>query len=172
METLKKFWIYFLMFIGFFLFVTILTNFLMKDDYKKINYEIVCSSPEIIVTECEATNSNGYVKGTVTNNTGEHIPSKYLQIDIYGENDIYLGSEFKELKYFNINETINFDINYKYSHANKLVIGVSDKILQEENQKNNTVAGVNIEPEITEETIRVAKPIGTLMVLHTALGAF
>lgn len=173
MGTLKKFWIYFLMFIGFFLFVTILTNFLMEDDYKNINYEVVCSSPEIIITDCKATTTTGYIRGNITNNTEEHIPIKYLQIDIYGENDVYLGSEIKELKYFNVNETINFDINYQYNNVDKLIIGIADKILEEEKEKEaNTVAGIEIEPEITEETIRIGKPIGTLLVLHTALGLF
>ena len=114
METLKKFWMYFWMFIGFFILVTILTNFLMRDDYKNAKYEIKAESPEIVVTECKAAYGNGYIKGNVTNNTGELIPLKYLQINLYDKDSVYLGSEYKELKLFNVNETINFDMSYNY----------------------------------------------------------
>ena len=69
METLKKFWKYFLMFIGFFLLITLLTNFLMRDDYKNANYEIKAKSPVIEVTGCKAAYSNGYIKGSVINNS-------------------------------------------------------------------------------------------------------
>ena len=176
MATLKKFWIYFIMFIAFFALTTFLTNGLMKDNYKNItNYEIKCESPKIVVSECKAARSNGYIKGNVTNDTGEHIPIKYLQIDLYDENDVYLGSEFKELKYFNVNETISFDINYKYNNINKLVIGVTDKTIQneeKEEQKDYTIGDVKIEPIITEDTIKIAVPIGTFLVMNTALGLF
>ena len=81
MGTLKKFWMYFWMFIGFFIFVSVLTNFLMRDDYKNSIYEIKTEIPQISVTECKASYSNGYIKGNVTNNTGEIIPYKYLQVN-------------------------------------------------------------------------------------------
>ena len=83
MGTLKKFWMYFLMFVGFFLLVTLLTNFLMRDDYKNTNYEIKSKSPVIEVTECKSAYSNGYIKGSVTNNTDKLIQIKYLKIDLY-----------------------------------------------------------------------------------------
>ena len=103
----------------------------------------------ITVTECKASYSDGYVKGSITNNTGEHIPIKYLQVDIYDENNVYLGSEFKELKYFNVNETINFEIKYKYNNVNRLVIGLTDKVLQEKEKKESYIENIKIEPKIT-----------------------
>lgn len=173
MDTLKKFWIYFLIFLAIFLLISGLTNIVMGDNYVDTSYEIVCSSPEIIITDCKATTTTGYIRGNITNNTEEHIPIKYLQIDIYGENDVYLGSEIKELKYFNVNETINFDINYQYNNVDRLVIGIADKILEEEKEKEaNTVAGIEIEPEITEETIKIGVPIGIMLSFNTLLGLF
>lgn len=174
MQKMKKFFIYFLMLIALYIFVTVLTNFEMTERFKDItnNCKITIASPKIEIEECKATHSQVYLKGKITNDTGEHIPIKYLQIDIYNENDTYLGTEFKELKYFNVNETINFDINYQYNNVDKLVFGITDKTIQEkEDKKENTIAGVQIEPEITEETIRIAKPIGTILSLNTLLGA-
>lgn len=52
MGTLKKFRIYLVLFIAFFLFTEFLVYAAMKDNYKDLsNYEIKIDSPEIQVTE-------------------------------------------------------------------------------------------------------------------------
>ena len=128
MGTIKKFWMYFWMFIGFFLFVTLLTNFLMRDDYKNGSYEIKAESPTITVSECKAAYSTGYIKGSVVNNTQEIIPLKYLQINLYNKDGVYLGSEYKELKNWYPEETINFDMSYNYLNIDKAILGFVDEI--------------------------------------------
>lgn len=161
METLKKFWMYFLMFIGFFLLVTLLTNFLMRDNYKNTNYEIKAESPAIEVTESKAAYSNGYIKGTVTNNTGELISLKYLQINLYNKDDVYLGSEYKELKLFNVNETINFDMSYNYLNIDKVTLGFTDEIPEEK--------GFNLFGNVDDQTLKIAGPIAALLIIVTVL---
>ena len=128
MGTLKKFRLYLLMFIGFFLLATLLTNFLMRDDYKNTNYEIKEDTLVIAVTECKSAYGNGYIKGSITNNTGEIIPLKYLQINLYDEYDVYLGSEYKELKNFYPKEIINFDMSYNYLNIDKATLDFVDEI--------------------------------------------
>ena len=69
MGTLKKFWKYFLLFIVMFVIIGGLTSLAMRENFKEIaNYKIIGTSPIITVTESEATNTHGYIKGTVTNN--------------------------------------------------------------------------------------------------------
>ena len=176
MGTLKKFWIYFWMFVGFFLLVTLLTNFLMRDDYKNTKYEIKAESPVITVTESKAAYGNGYIKGSVTNNTGEIIPLKYLQINLYDKDEVYLGSEYKELKNFYPQETINFDMSYDYLNIDKVTLNFVDEIPQKKGfnlfEAVYTIGGVNVEPIITEETVKIAVPIGLLLALNTTLGLF
>lgn len=161
MGTLKKFRLYLLMFIGFFLLVTLLTNFLMRDDYKNTNYEIKEESPVITVTECKSAYSNGYIKGNITNNTEEIIPLKYLQINLYNKDDVYLGSEYKELKNFYPQETINFDISYNYLNIDKVTLGFVDEIPQKK--------GFNLFEGVDDETMAIAGPIGALLVIVTVL---
>lgn len=161
MGTLKKFRLYLLMFIGFFLLVTVLTNFLMRDDYKYINYEIKAEYPSISVTESKAAYSNGYVKGSVTNSTGDLIPVKYLQINLYDKDDVYLGSEYKELKNFYPQEIINFDIGYNYLNTDKVILNITDKIPEKE--------GFNLFEGMDDDTIKIAAPIAGLLVLGTIL---
>jgi len=164
METLKKFRLYLLMFVGFFLLVTLLTNFLMRDDYKNTKYKIKAESPVIAVTECKSAYGNGYIKGSVTNNTGEIIPLKYLQINLYNKDDVYLGSEYKELKKFYPKENINFDISYSYLNVDKVELSFVNEIPQKK--------GFNLFEGVDDQTMAIAGPIGGVLVLSTLLAIF
>ena len=161
MGTMKKFWMYFWMFIGFFLFVTLLTNFLMRDDYKNRSYEIKAESPIITVSECKAAYSTGYIKGSVVNNTQEIIPLKYLQINLYNKDGGYLGSEYKELKNWYPEETINFDMSYNYLNIDKAILDFVDEIPKKE--------GFNLFEGVDNETLAMAGPIAALLVVGTVL---
>lgn len=161
MGTLKKFWMYFWMFIGFFIFVSVLTNFLMRDDYKNSIYEIKTEIPQISVTECKASYSNGYIKGNVTNNTGEIIPYKYLQVNLYDKDGVYLGSEYKELKNLYPQETINFDMKYNYLNIDKATLAFTDEIPEKK--------GFNLFEGVDDQTLMIAAPIAGLLVLVAVL---
>lgn len=162
MDTIKKFRVYFFIFIGAFFLLSLLTNFLMRDDYKNItNYEIKVESPEVVVTECKAAYSNGYIKGSVTNNTEEAIPLKYLQINLYNEDNVYLGSEYKELKNFYPQETINFDMSYDYLNINRVIIDLVDEIPQKER--------INLMENVNDEDLKIAAPIAGLLVFGTII---
>jgi len=161
METFKKLRLYVLMFVGFFILVTLLTNFLMRNDYKNTNHDIKIESPAIAVTECKSAYANGYIKGSITNNTGEIIPLKYLQINLYDKDKVYLGSEYKELKNFYPQETINFDISYSYLNIDKVELSFVNEIPQKK--------GFNLFEGVDDETMAIAGPIGTLLVVATVL---
>lgn len=172
METIKKFWTYFLIFIIGFGLVSLLTYLAMREDYRDItDYEILTKSPVILVSECKATSTGGYIKGSVTNNTGEHLQFKYLKVDLYDENDIYLGSEYKELKYFNVDETINYEINFNYKNVNKVELQIVDEIPESgsSTQEKEVVGGVKVEPTIDEYTMKIAVPIAGILLLYTIL---
>ena len=150
------------MFIVSFIIITILTNLAMRDNYKDItDYEILSSSPEIRVNECKAEYSHGYITGTVTNNTGKHFPLKYLQVDLYNKDGIYLGTEYKELKYFNVDETINFDINYSYNDTSKVVLDITDEMTKKEK--------INFFNSIDDDQLKIALPIAGILVFYTIL---
>lgn len=129
MAKMKKFLKYLIWLVLLYLIVNGLTYLATKDDYKELtNYTISTDSPKIEVTESMATYTHGYIKGQVTNNTGEHIQKTYLQLDFYDKEGIYLGKEYKALEYFNSNETIKFDVDYTYTNVSKIKIGISNQI--------------------------------------------
>ncbi len=162
MGTLKKFWKYFLLFIVMFVIIGGLTSLAMRENFKEIaNYKIIGTSPIITVTKSEATNTHGYIKGTVTNNTENIIPLKYVKINLYDKDEIYLGSEYQEIKNFYPKETINFNINYRYNNVDKIVVGLTDEKTKDEIY--------NFFSDIEDDELAIALPIAGLLVLYTVL---
>ena len=163
MERIKKFFIYFIIFIAIYLFVDLFTNISMKEKYDDINnYQININSPKITIMEGKRTYSHGYIKGNILNDTGEHIKDKYLQFDFYNENGAYLGTESEEIKYFNVGETINFDINYEYNNVNKIKISFVDEVIKPEKNTFNIF-------DVEDETLKIALPIGIILGLYAIL---
>lgn len=163
MAKIKKFFLYFLMFIAVYIFVTILTNFSMKENFKDIqNIQVGVSSPKILIEESKATNTHGYIKGNITNDTGEHIKDKFLQFDFYNKNGLYVGTKSQEIKYFNVNEKVNFDITYNYENVNSIKISFVDEVIKKE------ISSVKFF-ELTEEEKNLAISFATIISLYAIL---
>ena len=74
---------------------------------------------------------------------------------------MYLGTEYKELKYFNVDETISFDINYTYSNVGKAVLDITDEMSKKE--RYNFFKGID------DNQLKIALPIAGLLVFYTIL---
>jgi len=136
METMKKFRTYLLIFLVGVLIVELFTNFIMKIRFIDITkHEINVTSPKVVITESKASYTKGYIKGNITNDTGEHIKDKYLQFDFYDKDGIYVGTESKEIKYFNVEEKINFDINYECRNVDTIEIRLVDEVIKPEDNR-------------------------------------
>ena len=166
---MKKLFKYFLMFIALFLFVELCTNFSMKERYNRVpKYEINVSSPIINVTQNKASDYNGYIKGTITNDTGEHLRNKYLQFNFYNKDDVYLGTQSQEIKIFNINEKVSFNIEYKYTNVDKIEINFVNEIDKPQPQQQTNLAKL-LDFEEDEDVKKIAIPIGLLLGLYVIL---
>lgn len=163
MERMKKFFIYFILFVGLYLFVSLMTNLGMKEKYEDItNHEILVESPKVTILESRVTYSYGYIKGNVLNDTGEHLKDKYLQFDFYDKDGLYVGTESKEIKYFNVDETINFDLNYEYTNVERIRISFVDEVTKPQASSFNIF---NVE----DETLKIALPIAAVIGLFVIL---
>ncbi len=163
MARMKQFFLYFLMLVIFFIFVSLSTNLLMKEKFVDItNHEINISSPQIVVTESKASYNSGYIRGTITNDTGEHIKDKYLQFDFYDKDGIYLGTESKEIKYFNVDEMISFDISYTYKNVNKIKISFVDEVTKISSSNYSLF-------NLSEEEQKLIMPVALIVGLYAVL---
>lgn len=106
--------------------VKVLVYFLTKTYYQDMNnYELLENIPVVIeVTESKVAKNKGYIKGTVTNETGELISNMNIKFDFYNENGNFLGSEYKLIGVFNATEQVKFDIKYQYENVAKIEISI------------------------------------------------
>ena len=140
MSTIKKFLMYILLLVAIYIFVSILSYIFINNAYKNIeDYEILTQSPKIEIVESKSTYVNGYVIANITNNTGANIEKTYLKLDLYTENDNYLGSKYNEIDDFSNNETVEVKTNYKFNGVEKykvsLVNNVANNITYSEDDK-------------------------------------
>jgi len=173
MGTFKKLMRYFLLFILLFLFVGFFKELGFRENNEEEymqNYVVKVQSPIIMVKQSRTNENGGYINGYILNNTGEHIKDRYMQFDFYDSNDNFLGTESKEIKYFNVNEKINFDINYNYKNVSKIDIDFVDSIniIEKQNKKaTNTI--LNIVDNTSDSAKKIGIPIGVVLLAMTIL---
>ena len=125
MARMKRFLLYLILFIGFFIYTTIASNLIVKDLNEPItNIEILTESPIITVDNCEAGKFRGNINGTVRNNTGKHIEKAFLKLDLYDDSDRNIGTKYEELKYFNVNELLKFDATFKFEDVKAVKLSI------------------------------------------------
>lgn len=163
MKRMKKFLLYFLLFIGLYIFVELIINLGLQGNRKKvISYEIKNTSLPINITECSASKFSGNIKGTITNNTEQMMQNKRINFNFYNDNGTYLGTKTQVINYFNVQEKVNFDITAKCENINKIEIELVDNLKQEDDKEEDKSLAL-INPQIDESTIKIALPIAAVM---------
>ena len=164
MGTLKKFFRYFLLFIALFIFVQVLRELSLKKDEERYlsNYTVNVNSPKILVTTSRVTDNGGIIKGYIFNETGEHIKDKVLQFDFYDKNNKYLGTEVKQINYFNVKEKINFDISYTYKKVDRIEVLYLDEALEHKEEKSNDIIGML---NTDNETVKMVLPVVAVLTM-------
>lgn len=126
--AMKKILRYVVMLIVIYLVVQIFVYFLTKAYYIDLqNYEILVKEPKIEITDSKVSKNKGYISGKTTNNTGTLIKELKIKFDFYNEDGNFLGSEYKEIDYFNVNEVVNFDVKYYYQNVNEFKVSIISK---------------------------------------------
>lgn len=144
METTKKCIRYALGGFLLFLFVTYAAETFVMQSYQPIKTNIVSSSPEIIIDRARATPMNGYVEGSVKNNTSGYINNTNLKVDFYGKTGTYLGSKYLELGNFKQNETKDFGLTFDQNNVKECKVSLVNKAIDTE----------EIERILGEDTLR------------------
>lgn len=129
MKSLKKFTMYIIILLALYIFVSLASFGFINKAYKNIgDYEILTKSPKIEIIESKATYVNGYVIAKVTNNTGVEIDKTYLKLDLYTENDNYLGTKYNEIKDFSGNEVLEVKTSFKFNGVDHYKVSLVNSI--------------------------------------------
>ena len=165
MGTIKKFFNYFLLFIALFIFVEIFRELALKKAEKEkymIDYTVNVNSPKIIVSSSKASDTDVSIKGCIINETGEHIKDKVLQFDFYDNNNTYLGTELKQINYFNVNEKIKFDISRNYKNVDRIDILYLDEAIKHEEENTDEITKIL---NTDNSTVKIALPIAAVLTM-------
>ena len=128
MSTMKKFIIYFILFLLFFGFVNLISKFSLQKAFIPIEeYSIEFTKPSIEIKEAKRTKVNGYISGIVKNETNEMISSKYIKIDYISENNNIIASKYIEIYGINPGEEKKFKIEHRAENIKTFKMTLSDQ---------------------------------------------
>lgn len=154
MAKLKKYLLYVILIVAFWIFSDILIYISINSTYANVNTRVYSISPEITVGESKATYVNGYIKGNIKNNTDSIINNKYLKIELYSPRDVKLGTKYVKIENLDVNKYQEFEMWYKFTDVEYVNITVTDNI---ENASE--------EDFLSQET-KYGLILGTLLVLY------
>ena len=126
MSRMKTFFKYFLAIVIVYILVDIGSFYVLKSTYLTKDYSVEESILDLQVTEAKATYLNGYVNGTVKNNTDVQVANKYLKIDIYSERGVLLGTKYVKLNDLNPGESSAFSSSFNYNQIDNMKISLVD----------------------------------------------
>lgn len=133
MSRLKTFGKYLLMFIGFYIFSTILSIGFISTTYSDMEKNIYPDDNIVVqINEAKSTLVNGYVQGTVTNTTSEDIQSKYIKIEFISKKDNEILYKYMQIDELKAGETKNFTINFEAENIKSINVKVTDEYVREE----------------------------------------
>ena len=154
MARLKKFLLYAFLVTAFWVFSDILIYLSINTTYTRIYTKVYAIFPEITVGQSEATYVNGFIKGSIRNNTESIINDKYLKIDLYSARDVKLGTKYVKINNLEVNKYQEFEMWYKFTDVEYATITVTD-----------TVENASEEEFLSQET-KTALIFGTVLILY------
>lgn len=131
MSRMKTFLIYTLIVVAIIICTDFIVNFILNSNYQKIQCDIGTTAPKVEITEAKTTYMNGYVKGTITNNTNTKITNQFIKIEFYSVRKNKVGTEYLKIDNLEIGETKNFQLNYKIKNVNHLKLTITGEEMQE-----------------------------------------
>ena len=130
MDRMKTFFGYLLVVVICYFGSNVLAYVGINNIYEDIeNYQYI-NTPSIVVNvdEAKATSINGYIEGTIKNDSNTSIKELYLKIDFYSDRKVNMGTKYIKVENLKAKEKTNFDINFKYSNVRYCTITTVDKI--------------------------------------------
>ncbi len=128
MDRLKRFLLYLIIGLAFFIFSDLLINIGLNTTYKKI--EGKNNIEQIDITRAEATLVNGRIFGKLNTQMSSELYKKYIKLDLYSENDILLGTKYIDIRSLATNNN-SFETYFKFQGVKRYEISLVDEKAEE-----------------------------------------
>lgn len=152
MKRLKKFLMYLLIFVAFWIWSDLLIYVNLNSVYDTIhrrNYDVT----QVSVSSAKATLVDGYVEGKVRNSEENNLNGKYLKIDLYSSMNNVIGTKYIEIAGLRDNGTMDFDVHFKLQDIESYSISIVDE------------AGKEVDDSFYDDEISALTRIITLLVV-------
>ena len=118
MDRMKTFRTYLILFILFYIYVSVMSYFFVKSTYYNMDYKINVESPKVIVTDARASRVNGHIEGKIQNNTDSTFEKGYIRFELISKAGNSITNKYIEIAKMNPKEEKEFSINF---HAENIV---------------------------------------------------
>lgn len=164
MKRLKTFRTYLILFVLFYVFVSIMSAGFLQGTYKNMEGNIQkIESLSVKVNDAQSTMVNGHITGTLTNNTQTNTISKYVKIDLISSRGNKILTKYIQVDELKSGETKNFTINFKAENIKAYNITITDEYIQEE----SNVSLINLADAENEEVKNVSVILAALILLKS-----
>lgn len=122
MDSIKRWLIYALLILGFFVYSDFLINVGLNSTYKPI--ERLDQNSSISVYQQEATRVNGRIRGIIDKT---NINEKYLKFSLYSERNVLMGQHYIDINQDEDTNTQSFELLFKANNVSSYRIDVVDE---------------------------------------------
>lgn len=142
MDRMKTFFIYLLIFLGLYFISNFLISAYIKTSYYKIkSYDINVQDATVTIINAKASKDDGYIEGKISNSTNEKITDKYMEVELFADNDVSLGKEYVKIEGLYSGTIKDFKVNFTCDNVKRFKITFIDIAEKEQidNEKPQTL---------------------------------
>lgn len=126
MKRLKKFLMYLIIGIIFYIWSDIMIYLNLNSVYDRISRKDF-DVPQVSVNDAKATLVNGYVEGSVKNIGDADLNGKYLKVDFYSSRNNVIGTKYIEIEGVKDNRSMDFEVHFKLQDIESYDISIVDE---------------------------------------------
>lgn len=120
MKRMKTFFIYFLLLLGLYIVSNLLQNGLILNMYSAIEGNAESNNQlEINVLNAKATNVNGYMNLSITNNSNDYVEQAYAKVDFIDKYNLNAITQYAIINDLEPGQTNNYKINFRGNKINE-----------------------------------------------------
>ena len=125
MDKIKKYAMYFVLVIAFFIFSDFLIYVGLNSSYRDIQRQD--NVEEVSIYQAEATKVNGRIRGLIQNPNGEDLNGKYVEVDLYSKRDVFLGRKYIQINNLQQGDTQSFELLFKMEDVSSYNVSIVDE---------------------------------------------
>ena len=127
MDRMKTFRTYLILFILFYIYVSVISYFLVKSTYYDMEYQLSVDSPKVIVNEAKVSRVSGYIEGVIENNTEETFNNGYIKFELISDKETSIIDKYVDISNLKPGEKKEFSVKFNAENIIKCNISFSEE---------------------------------------------